>query len=65
MNYLFIIIYFCFFEMSENGQRSTQSTNTNNNNNNSNPTSDTVSSSVPFTHKRWNLVGKDEIFCFF
>jgi hypothetical protein len=52
--------------MSENGQRSTQSTNTNNNNNNnSNPTSDTVSSSVPFTLKRWNLVGKEEIFCFF
>jgi len=44
--------------MSENGQRSTQSTNTN-------PTSDTVSSSVPFTLKRWNLVGKEEIFCLF
>jgi hypothetical protein len=39
--------------MSDNGQMSTQSTNTNNN-----PTSDTVSSSVPFTLKRWNLVGK-------
>ncbi|CAF2701386.1 unnamed protein product [Rotaria sp. Silwood2] len=41
--------------MSENSQTFTQSTNTNNNN--SNPTSDTVSSSVPFTLKRWNLVG--------
>ncbi|CAF3349545.1 unnamed protein product [Rotaria sp. Silwood1] len=41
--------------MSENSQTSTQSTNVNNNN--SNPTSDTLSSSVPFTLKRWNLVG--------
>ena len=38
--------------MSENSQMSTSSTNINNNT----PTSDTVSSSVPFTLKRWNLV---------
>jgi hypothetical protein len=54
MNYIFIII--CLFEMSENSQMSTQSTNINNNN--SNPTSDTITASVPFTLKRWNLVGK-------
>jgi len=50
--------------MSENSQMSTQSTNINNNNNNNNPTSDAVSSSSPFTLKRWNLVGKKEIFYF-
>lgn len=49
--------------MSENSQMSTQSTNTNDiTTNNSNPTSDTISASVPFTLKRWNLVGKNESF---
>ncbi|CAF4290394.1 unnamed protein product, partial [Rotaria magnacalcarata] len=42
--------------MSENSPTSIQATNVNNNNN-SNPTSDTGTSSVPFTLKRWNLVG--------
>ncbi|CAF4819921.1 unnamed protein product, partial [Rotaria magnacalcarata] len=40
--------------MSENSPTSIQATNVNNNNN-SNPTSDTGTSSVPFTLKRWNL----------
>ncbi|CAF3539975.1 unnamed protein product [Rotaria socialis] len=42
--------------MSENSPTSIHATNVNNNNN-SNPTSDTGTSSVPFTLKRWNLVG--------
>lgn len=50
--------------MSENSKISPQSIN----DTTTNPTSDTVTTSGPFTIKRWNLVGKVfvlEIICFF